>query len=67
VDVVEALVTEALQDAYGHFDAVRDVTVDISVGEPDVDLDEIKERFDKGEKLDIDEAETLIRTRKISL
>ncbi|MFC6723180.1 hypothetical protein ACFQE1_01985 [Halobium palmae] len=63
--VIENLVEESLQDAYGSNDRACDVSVDISITEYDGDLDEIEERFYSGEPVSEQEVEYLISTRRI--
>lgn len=64
--VVEALVEESLQDVYGKRGEVKDVDVNISVTEYDVDLDAIETRFRSEDPVSEEEVQWLIQTRRIS-
>lgn len=65
-EIVESLVEESLQDAYGSIGAVRDVDVSITVSDPDVNLDQLESRFRSGKPLSDREVEHLIHCRRIS-
>lgn len=64
--VVENLVEESLQDAYGKYNTVVNVNVDVTIDEYDVDLDDIEDRFSTKKPVTQEEAQWLVQTRRIS-
>jgi hypothetical protein len=63
--VIESLVEESLQDAYGCNGVACDVEVSISVEFKDVDLNQIEKRFRAEEPVSKQEVQYLISNRRI--
>lgn len=66
VEIIQSLVEEGLEDAYGSIGTVRDVDVNITVSDPDVNLDRLESKFRSDKPLSNKEVEYLIHCRRIS-
>lgn len=64
-ELVEAVVEQSLHDVYGKFGLVGDIEVDISFRRREVNLSEIKQRFDSGGEVRTAEVRDLVHTRQI--
>lgn len=63
--VIENIVEESLQDAYGKYDLAVNADVNITIDEYEIDLDSVENRFRTEEPVTRSEVECLIQTRRI--